>query len=175
MTPLGYKFTDYINKYNILKHIPIFMLLEYKEWRRKIASSGDIIKISNLLSTLKSEISSLLKTKGEIYEKNSSKNKYHIKITCNEQKTYIELLLDKTNNTPLTTYEDLSPLDYFSHVELVSLLRYYMKDCFVLNSFNKLNRRKEVIIDYEESHTENIGHIKVWVRNNSVIPKILKL
>lgn len=175
MTPLGYKFTDYINKYNILKHIPIFMLLEYKEWRRKIASSGDIIKISNLLSTLKSEMSNLLKAKGGIYEKNSSKNKYHIKITCNEQRTYIELLLDKTNNTPLTTYEDLSPLDYFSHVELVSLLRYYMKDCFVLNSFNNLNRRKEVITDYEESHTENIGHIKVWVKNNSVIPKILKL
>lgn len=175
MTPLGYKFADYINKYNLLKHIPFFLLLEYKEWRRKIAGSGDVMKISNLLSTLKNEMSNLLKTKGGVYEKSSSKNKFHIKITCNEQRTYIELLLDKTNNTPLTPYDDLSPLDCFSHAELVSLLRYYMKDCFVLNSFNKLNRRKELIIDYEESHAGYIGQIKVWVKNNSAIPKMLKL
>lgn len=120
-------------------------------------------------------MSNLLKTKGGVYEKSSSKNKFHIKITCNEQRTYIELLLDKTNNTPLTPYDDLSPLDCFSHAELVSLLRYYMKDCFVLNSFNKLNRRKELIIDYEESHAGYIGQIKVWVKNNSAIPKMLKL
>lgn len=175
MTPLGYKFTDYINKYNLLKHIPIFLLLEYKEWRRKLTSSSDVLKVSALLSSLRNEMSDLLKSRGGDYNKYGSKGKYHIEIVCNVQRTKIELLLERKKNITFLPYEDFSPLDYLSHNELVSLLRYYMKDCFVLNSFNKLNPRKELIIDYEDSETSEIEIIKVWVENCSVIPRMLKL
>lgn len=175
MTPLGYKFTDYINKYNLLKHIPIFLLLEYKEWRRKLTSSSDVLKVSALLSSLRNEMSDLLKSRGGDYNKYGSKGKYHIKIVCNVQRTKIELLLERKKNITFLPYDDFSPLDYLSHNELVSLLRYYMKDCFVLNSFNKLNPRKELIIDYEDSEMSEIEIIKVWVENCSVIPRMLKL
>lgn len=50
-----------------------------------------------------------------------------------------------------------------------------MKDCIVLNSFNRLNRRKDLIIDYEESQINNNETIMVWVENPNVIPSILKL
>lgn len=175
MTPLGYKFADYINKYNLLKHIPIFLLLEYKEWRRKLTSSSDVLKVSALLSSLRNEMSDLLKNRGGDYNKYGSKGKYHIKIVCNVQRTKIELLLERKKNITFLPYDDFSPLDYLSHNELVSLLRYYMKDCFVLNSFNKLNPRKELRIDYEDSEISEIEIIKVWVENCSVIPRMLKL
>lgn len=176
MTSLGYKFADYINKYNLLKHIPIFLLLEYKEWRKQLASTEDVMKVSNLLSSLRNEMSYLLKTKGGgDYEKYSSKGKYHIKITCNEQRTRIELYLKRKNSINIPVYDELNSLDYLSHIALVSLLRYYMKDCFVLNSFNRLNRRKDLIIDYEESQINNNETIMVWVENPNVIPSILKL
>ena len=175
MTPLGYKFADYINKYNLLKHIPIFLLLEYKEWRRKLTSSSDVLKVSALLSSLRNEMSDLLKNRGGDYNKYGSKGKYHIKIVCNVQRTKIELLLERKKNITFLPYDDFSPLDYLSHNELVSLLRYYMKDCFVLNSFNKLNPRKELRIDYEDSEISEIEIIKVWVENCRVIPRMLKL
>ena len=175
MTPLGYKFADYINKYNLLKHIPIFLLLEYKEWRRKLTSSSDVLKVSALLSSLRNEMSDLLKNRGGDYNKYGSKGKYHIKIVCNVQRTKIELLLERKKNITFLPYDYFSPLDYLSHNELVSLLRYYMKDCFVLNSFNKLNPRKELRIDYEDSEISEIEIIKVWVENCRVIPRMLKL
>ena len=120
-------------------------------------------------------MSDLLKNRGGDYNKYGSKGKYHIKIVCNVQRTKIELLLERKKNITFLPYDDFSPLDYLSHNELVSLLRYYMKDCFVLNSFNKLNPRKELRIDYEDSEISEIEIIKVWVENCRVIPRMLKL
>lgn len=47
---------------------------------------------------------------------------------------------------------------------------YYMKDCFVLDTFNQMNRRKDLEIDYESEDIKCEEIIEVWVKNKKGKP-----
>lgn len=176
MTPLGHNFVQYINKYNLLKHIPIFLLLEYKGWRQQLKNTNAVFKLSNILQSLKGKMSDMLKDNGNgNFEKSSSLGKYQVGISCNNEKTKITLTLTRKVNVTIQEWDDFSLLDSLSHNSLTGLLRYYMKDCFVLNSFNRLNKRKDLILNYNESATNGIESIEIWVENLASPRNKLKL
>ena len=166
MTPLGKKFAVYINKYNLLKHIPIFMLLEYKMWRRMMNTS-DAYYVSNFLQLLKEEMADLVKSDNvdKRYLKVHKNRKYIIRVSCNTQKNNMTLSLIRRRNVILRDDVSLKSLDYLSFDSLTNLLRYYMKDCFVLNSFNQLNPRTDLDIDYRRREFYNIDVVSVRVKN----------
>lgn len=165
MTPIGHKFTTYINKYNILKHIPIFMLLEYKVWRRMM-NTNEAFNVSNFLQFLKEEMADLVKPdNNNIYAKVSGNKKYKIRVSCNKNKNKITFLFIKRCNIVLGDNANLKSFDNLSFENLTELLRYYIKDCFVLNSFNQLNPRKELKIDYRKKVLNNLNIIIIWIEN----------
>lgn len=168
MTPLGNKFAFYINKYNLLKHIPIFMLLEYKMWRKQM-NLGDAYNMSNFLQILKEEMADLVKPENvdKIHLKVHKNLKYAVRVSVSTTKDNIFLTLIKRRNAIIKNNDSLKSLDNLSFDNLTSLLRYYMKDCFVLNSFNQLNPRKELDIDYRRrSFKDNdIDVVSVRVKN----------
>ena len=60
-TPHGRKFKHYINEYNLLKHLPIFELLEFKHWWGDLKDKPvDRLRISVFCDELKHEIKKLL-------------------------------------------------------------------------------------------------------------------
>lgn len=68
----------------------------------------------------------------------------------------------------------LRSFDLLSFEDLTSLLRYYMKDCFVLSTFNQLNLRKELELDYEcKVMHHDMEVITTWVRNKTGKPLLL--
>lgn len=175
MTPLGQKFAPYINKYNLLKHIPFFLLFEYKEWKQELGNTNAVFRISYLFQALKKEMTDMLKSKKQTYEMNSSRGKYKIIIICNTDKTKIQLSLARKCNIALPEWDNFSPLDSFSHDSLIRLLRYYIKDCFVLHSFNLLNHRKDLELNFIENVTDDVEYIETWVENISQTKTALTL
>ena len=83
--------------------------------------------------------------------------------------------MQRKRNVVLQDWDDFAPLDNFSHDSLVSLLRYYIKDCFVLNSFNLLNKRKDLALGYSEHITDSVEYIETWVENTAINTTVLKL
>ena len=69
-TPHGKNFKHYINEYNLLKHLPIFELLEFKRWWGDLKDKPvDRLRISVFCDELKHEIKKLLedsKQKGDL-------------------------------------------------------------------------------------------------------------
>lgn len=60
-TPHGKKFKHYINEYNLLKHLPIFELLEFKRWWGDLEDKPvDRLRVSVFCDDLKHEIKKLL-------------------------------------------------------------------------------------------------------------------
>ena len=57
----GKKFTEYINEYNLLKHLPIFELLEFKDWwGSMIEDEAGRLRVSIFFEDLKSILKKLL-------------------------------------------------------------------------------------------------------------------
>lgn len=168
MTPIGNKFSVYINKYNLLKHIPIFMLLEYKTWRRQM-NQNDAYYVSNLLQQFKEEMADLVGPDNvdRRYLKVHKNKKYIIRVSCNTRKNCMILTLFRRPDIILNDNVTFKSLDNLSFDDLTNLLRYYMKDCFVLNSFNQLNQRKNLDIDYKRRSLHNIDIVSVRVKNKS--------
>lgn len=169
MTPLGHKFIVYINKYNLLKHMPIFMLLEYKIWRKKLTNINDAFNVSHQLQLLKEEMSDLLKSESNEnrYLKKIDSKKYKIRILCNKRKDKITLTFVRKCNVISSNNNYLNSFDQFSLKDLTNLLRYYMKDCIVLSTFNQLNPRKDLEFDYlNKTINHNTEIITTWVKNN---------
>ncbi len=176
MTPLGKKFTTYINKYNLLKHIPIFMLLEYKIWRRELANTSDAFDVSHTLQLLKEWMSDFLKSEEEKdrYVKRLGNKKYQIRILCSKKKDKMILTFIRKTSVALGYNNSLRPFDLLPFEDLTNLLRYYMKDCFVLSTFNQLNSRKELELDYEcKVMHHDMEVITTWVRNKTGKPLLL--
>lgn len=58
----GKKFTKYINEYNLLKHLPVFELLEFKDWwGTMIEDEVGRLRVSIFFEDLKSTLKELLK------------------------------------------------------------------------------------------------------------------
>lgn len=161
MTELGDQSSEYINVFNVLKHLSHFELLEFKFWFSRLSKFE-----RNGLSTVIKEIKSVLKVflvddeVNEI-EKIFKKGKYKIRLQSYHRHEFsFELKIDTTKNPPGQYIID--GFEHFNHDEIENLFKCIFKEFLFYSNFLQYNKIRKVKI-YKDVSTAS--HIKLTVKN----------
>ena len=143
MTYYGDNFTKYINKYNILKHLPAFDLLEFKDWWKdlnKIERTGINIVFHNSTRLLRRI---LLKRDSDIVFRIPGKNlKYGFEIkTKSNYEVEITLQIDNLQKNNIMEYVGF---EKFTNKRIQALLDCYLKEIFLYSNFEKFNKEQDL-------------------------------
>lgn len=142
----GKKFTEYINEYNLLKHLPIFELLEFKDWwGSMIEDEPGRLRVSIFFEDLKSILRELLIGSKAKTEDEAMKFS-HGGWKCST------ILLDNSNEkveVAITeTYTDTShPFSKFEPEKLQQLLQCVIAEIFCHSNFEEKLKKSDIIIN----------------------------
>lgn len=164
MTPMGTNFAPYINRYNLLKHLPPLELLEFKEWKSMLTTQQ-----ANALNVILLNVKKgLVQMLSGLWVKtiNSSGKKYRINFYHNIGMSLASVSVIRDSTKHLYPGDIFSCLDVFNDDTLVSLMRYYLRELFVLINFNSFNIRRNIIFEHvKKIDNPNITIIDVKVKN----------
>lgn len=143
MTYYGENFIYYINKYNILKHLPIFDLLEFKDWWK------DLNHIERM------GINIVFHNSTRFLRRILYKQESNIKFTSreNEQKYSFEIKTKKNCEVEISIYIDSSKknktMEYIgfeklNNKKIPALLDCYLKEVFLYSNFERYNKKEDV-------------------------------
>lgn len=173
MNVFGVKFRDYINKYNLLKHVLPLSLLEFKEWHEHL-NSTNFSKANYTLQSLKRELRYNLEGRQEAFGGLISTKRYSVVINVNNLKSLVEITIVRDNNIAKNTESFYSWMDVFSAEDLEKLLFFFLYENFVISNFNSYNVRRWLKFNYNIiSSADNKDIITVTVENKLNHPLIL--
>lgn len=143
MTYYGTNFISYINKYNVLKHLPIFDLLEFKDWWKDlnhVERMGINIVFHNSTRFLRRI---LLKRESNIVFRapgDDLKYKFEIKTKSNYE---VEIKLEINNSKDNKTMEYIG-FEKFNAKKIQALLDCYLKEVFLYSNFERFNKKENI-------------------------------
>lgn len=171
LTYYGHKFIKYINEYNILKHLPVFELLEFKDWWKDLDAverAGLNIVFTNLRDTLHKvwdRKNVKISTSGKI----DSKYSFMIEIR-NCADVEIKVVID---NSKESTSMELLAFKHFDAKRLQQLLDCYIKEIFIYSHFSSHNKTAITYSDHPIKRG-NTTTINSGIKNSNGQPLILK-
>jgi len=161
MTESGSQSANYINEFNLLKHLSHFDLLEFKDWWNVLSNLE-----KNGLGTIFKDIKSILKNflidpNTNELEQIFKRGRYTILLESpNNSEFSITITTDYTKNIP--GHSIIDGLDHYNRDEIENLLKCLIKEYIIHSNFNKFNSRRDLFFDFDNTD-QNI--IKVSVRN----------
>lgn len=165
MSRQGAKFVPLINKFNLLKHLPPLELMEYKRWSKKMTLEEQGCTNVLLLET-KHNIQKVLETSSSVESYSNNPRKYNINVSSNEEATELKVYLYIKKNIILNDSDLIRGIFKLAENERLSLLLFFVKDCLVLSSFNKLNSYKDLEFD---SKNDEDGKLLVTVKTRNQV------
>ena len=160
----GRKFTNLINKYRIIKHLPFLSLLENTPLRNKLVSShqpNQGLALNWLIYSLWKEIYNRLVVKTEasgLLENFQNNMKYSLSFAVRERKTVIvKLEIDKRhkNNTPA-----LRCLDRLSIDMIEKMLYDFLRELFIFSNSKVYNDEK--LITFKTKRKDTPQKEEIW-------------
>ncbi len=164
MTENGRASIEYINKYNILKHLSNFELLEFKDWWKDL-DSNEKNGLGYLFMELKEVLTLLIdETKFDQLHRKFKNGRYDLTIKSKQPSEFeIILTIDSTKNSKKSAISD--GFDKFTHKQIECLIEGIVKELIIVSNFNKYNYRKELHFDSDTNTINNQTIIKVSVKN----------
>lgn len=164
----GIKMRKYVNLYNLLKHLPLLSLGEFKTWKDFLSDVQKINRIDTEFIALRKYIFNVIKGKvpeNKVIIKNYSA-KYSIRIQAKKDNTSLELCL--TRNNSVETNETISfdtTFDTFSTAQLEELFSMFFLELFVYSNFAEYNNPKDISVETSVTNhsTSNKTSIKVVI------------
>lgn len=166
MSRQGAKFVPLINKFNLLKHLPPLELMEYKRWSKKM-TLGEQGCTNVLLLETKHNIQKVLETPSSVESYSNNPRKYNINVSSNDEAAELKVYLYINKNVILNDSDLIRGIYKLAEDERLSLLLFFVKDCLVLSSFNKLNSYKDLEFD---SKKDEEGKLLVTVKTKNHVP-----
>lgn len=166
MSRQGAKFVPLINKFNLLKHLPPLELMEYKRWSKKMTLEERGCTNVLLLET-KHNIQKVLETSSSVESYSNNPRKYNINVSSNDEATELKVYLYINTNVKLNDSDLIRGIYNLAEDERLSLLLFFVKDCLVLSSFNKLNSYKD--LEFDSKNGED-GKLLVTVKTKKSRP-----
>lgn len=166
MSRQGAKFVPLINKFNLLKHLPPLELMEYKRWSKKMTLEERGCTNVLLLET-KHNIQKVLETSSSVESYSNNPRKYNINVSSNDEATELKVYLYINTNVKLNDSDLIRGIYKLAEDERLSLLLFFVKDCLVLSSFNKLNSYKD--LEFDSKNGED-GKLLVTVKTKNQGP-----
>lgn len=174
MTYYGTNFISYINKYNVLKHLPIFDLLEFKDWWKDlnhVERMGINIVFHNSTRFLRRIL--LRRESNIVFSVPGDDLKYKFEIkTKSDYEVEIKLEINNSKDNKIMEYIGF---EKFNTKKIQALLDCYLKEVFLYSNFERFNK-KENIEFYSNPIITNkdICIINSGVRNTKQEALILK-
>ena len=171
LTYYGHKFIKYINEYNILKHLPVFELLEFKDWWKDLDAverAGLNIVFTNLRDILHKvwdRKNVKISTSGKI----DSKYSFMIEIR-NCADVEIKVVIDDSKES---TSMELLAFKHFDAKRLQQLLDCYIKEIFIYSHFSSHNKTAITYSDHPIKRG-NMTTINSGIKSSNWQPLILK-
>ena len=170
MTYYGMNFVKYINKYNILKHLPAFELLEFKDWWNKpnqTEKTGINIIFDFVNRKIRDMLCDIQKLKDTV-NINSISPKYSMRL---DKKSPYDLLITVIiNKTAKNDKVEFSALDNFDNKKIQQLLDCFIKEVIMYSNFEQYNETKE-LETYSDPITDNNG---IVIINSGIRNKMRK-
>ncbi|NDV46943.1 hypothetical protein D0T49_07770 [Paludibacter sp. 221] len=165
MTYYGGNFIGYINKYNILKHLPTFELLEFKDWWKdlnKVERMGINIVFHNSTRLLRRIL--LKRNSDIIFRAPGDELKYRFEIkTKSNYEVEVTLQIDNSEENKVMEY---AGFEKFAPKRIQALLDCYLKETFLHSNFEKFNKKQDLEFYSNPIITnKNICIINSGVRN----------
>ena len=172
MSYYGANFISYLNKYNVLKHLPAFELLEFKDWwckLTKVERMGINIVFYNSVRIIRHILSlnymiSFSSMPGEY--------KYNFLIKSDGYAN-VEIIL-KINTSVKNHVMEYVAFDKFNNKEIQALLDCYLKELFLYSNFGRFNR--ELDLEFYSNPPQidkNLTVINSGVRNKKMEALVL--
>lgn len=173
MTVYGSQFVNYINKYHILKHLPAFELLEFKDWwenmNRVERESVNVIYYF-ICDALK-----------DVFKISNPEESYKVKILPQENATFqISLSLNnnsdfsinvKRNRSIKNMSNEYRGLDKLEDRRIQQLLDCFIKELFLYSNFYQYNDESEIETYSSPIVTKgNMVEINSGIRNIKLKP-----
>lgn len=151
-TAYGSKFRQLIVDYNLIKHLPVFERLEFKEWREKLTPEG-----INSLNQFFVEIidyfkESIIHNEIRDFYKTYLKGKFALRVKNEESSITVKLYRNDSVNPSAHIQQGLG-LDNFTNEELEQLIKCFLVEVFkngnyeILNKSGNLKFKTDVIPD----------------------------
>ncbi len=165
MTENGSKSVQYLNKYNILKHLSNFQLLEFKDWWKKL-DAKEKNGLGYLFLELKETLVHVLRSHElNLVERKFKSGRFTVKLTSIYKYQFeISFIKDlsKKSSKPAVT----DGLEKFSSKEIEDLLQGISKELIVISNFNSYNNRKNLIFSGEITELDSLKtEVTVTVTN----------
>lgn len=147
MTFYGHQFIEYLNRYRVLKHLPAFELLEFKEWWKDMT---DIEREGvNMIFHIICESLKDVFAKGKSNSNhqislfpNSLKNKYQLTLTLTNMSDFkINMTIDNSIKNLSKEFIGFLKLD---ETRIQQLFDCFLKELFIFSNFNKYNKSDDI-------------------------------
>ena len=179
-TVMGKKFRYYINKMNLLKHLPPLDLLEYKKWRKLISPHGlhEVSAINTVLVELRQRMADILDIKEQstlnTFTEPHSLVTFAINTTV--QKDELSIVMNRKNAAVIPDEDSFGSFLRFDKTSLSEMLSYFLYDSIVLMNFGEFNERKELDFSSEDrSPSDNSRFVLAFtvknIKHNAIIMK----
>jgi hypothetical protein len=173
MTTYGKKMQNYVNRYNLLKHLPVMNLLEFSTWRNKVTDTEKNY-LDSLFIDLRKKMCILLENEEKI-QRDTEDKKYSIRGEIKESNTFkIEVIKQKKSKSG--TNDSLSiALDKFSENEFSELIMAFVKEVFIYSNFQVYAKNSDMTIETDIDTAKKKQQETFWVtiKNKNNYPLIL--
>ena len=158
----GSKMRSYINRYNLLKHLPLTKLLEFAYWQSKLKPQ-ECNELDTMLITLSKGIKEIFVANDkDIFNCPINSNRYLIvaKKEDNGKSLYIEVVIEKKTT-------DTFCLSSMSDNDIYTLLQAYIRELLIYGSLESYSTENKLDISKEIVTAKNAKKVTIWVKATS--------
>lgn len=162
----GENFIEYINKYNVLKHLSLFDLLEFKNWWENL-NEEDRMGINILFFKISRVMRYMIREQefGCVWVSNVMNSKYKLMVQIiNDYEAELYFYID---NSKENIVKEFAGFGKISNESIQSLLISYFKEVFIYFSFKRYNKAAELHFESPSiaASTNDVTIINVKVSN----------
>lgn len=163
LSPYGSKMCQYVNQFNLLKHLPMMSLLEFSYWRDMIGDQDKIGSLDQLALSFKQLMTKMLDIEGANREEIKISSRYNIGIKVGENHDEIEVRLKKSKKKlkgeAIKRPVAEGAFDKINEDKLATFMKEVMIEIFVYSNFFQFNGERHDIVssDVEYDSADRIS------------------
>ena len=150
LSPYGQKMCQYVNQFNLLKHLPIMSLLEFTYWRNMVGEDDKISSLDQLALSFRQIMTKMLDIEGANEECLEISSRYKFIINVSEGHDEFELCLTKLKKKKkggaIKRPVAEGALDKIKENDLASFLKEVFIEIFVYSNFFLFNGGRHDIV-----------------------------
>ena len=180
MTFYGANFIEYLNRFDILKHLPITDLIEFREYNKKCAEykAGINAVFFDIIKTLEYVLENPINCKAQQIEiqtsRNSKKYKFYIEL---KEENEIEIKLLEDEKISKNTKYEFEFIEKLKKEDIVNILMCFANEIFKFANFVKFNSKNMTIMPNKDGKYSSGGNksSSVIVRNSGKQPRPIQI